>query len=336
MRAAYAKVPFQVEIRDIPVRKPGPCEALVKVRGSGLCGTDLHIARKTAGDWCQLGHEVAGEVAEVGEAVTHVKPGDHVIVENCTFCGVCDNCKNGRVELCSNWLVMGEQPGIAEYVTAHQSSLYKFDGLSFVQAAIAEPLTVALNVTGVADVPLNSTVCVMGPGPIGLMALKIAKLRGAKKTILVGRSGSTARLEVGKELGADEIVLADKVDVVEHFKANYPDGVDRVIVTSPPQTLLQAIKIARFGGIIAFIGIDFGGEENVTFNVNEIHFQRLQIRASHAIPNTEWPVAVDLLKRKVIDPDKMITHVFPLDKTEEALRTADQRKSEVVKVVIEP
>ena len=335
MKTVYVKVPFQVQIRDEPIREPGPNEVLVRVRACGVCGTDLHVARKTAKDWRPIGHEIAGTVAEIGPGVTRFKPGDSVLVENCTFCGVCENCKNGRIDLCSSWFTMGSQPGVAEYVVMRENSLYMFEDLPFVHTAIIEPLTVALDVTEVANIPLNSIVCVMGPGPIGLMAVKAAKLHGAKTIVLVGNSHSTARLAAGKELGADDIVLADKCDVAACINDRYPNGVDRVIVTSPPKTLRDAVKIAGFGSIIAFVGIDYGGEENVTFDVNEIHFKRLQIRASHAVPNTRFPLALDLLRRKVIDPAKIVTHVFPLDRTEEALRTTDQNKAEVVKTVIE-
>ncbi|MDO8587947.1 MAG: alcohol dehydrogenase catalytic domain-containing protein [Armatimonadota bacterium] len=335
MKAAYAKVPFQVQLREEPIREPGPNEVLVRIRACGVCGTDLHIARKMAQDWTRIGHEVAGEVEKLGPGVTTVKPGDKVIVENCTFCGVCRNCKSGRVEHCLSWTTLGPQAGAAEYITVKENSLYSFDDLPFTHAAIAEPLTVALDVTGVAEVPLDSTVCVMGPGPIGLMCVKLAKLRGAKTVVLVGNSHSTTRLAVGKELGADDIVFADKVNVAEHIKERYPDGIDRIIVTSPPKTLLDAVKIANFGAIIGFIGIDVGGEQMVTFDVNEVHFKRLQIRASHAVPNLGFPTALDMLRRKVIDPVRMVTHVFPLDRTEEALRVAETKKGEVVKVVVE-
>lgn len=335
MKVAYTKVPFLAEIRDEAIRKPALGQALVRVRACGVCGTDLHIARKAAGDWCHVGHEAVGEVEEVGTGVDWVKPGDNVIVENCTYCGLCESCKNGIVQHCSNPSFYGEQAGAAEYLTITARALYPFDGLSFAHAAIAEPLTVALDVSAVTDIPLNSTVCVMGPGPIGLMCVKLAKLKGAKTVILTGNSHSKARLALGKELGADEIVCADQVSVADYFKDRYPNGIDRVIVTSPPKTVLDAIKITGFGGAIGFIGIDFGGEEVVTVNINDIHFKRLQLRASHAIPNTMFPTAIDLLKRKVIDPGKFVTHVFPLDRTGDALVTAENNKAEVVKVVIE-
>jgi L-iditol 2-dehydrogenase len=335
VRAAYTKVPFQFEIHDDPIIKPGPKDVLVRIRACGVCGTDLHTARVVAGDWCGVGHEIAGEVAEVGSAVTRVKPGQSVIVENCTFCGVCEQCQNGLTYLCSNASSMAGQVGAAEYITINEMALVAFDGLSYIHATISEPLTVALDVAGLADIPLNSTVCVMGPGPIGLMCVKLAKLHGAKSVILVGNSHSTAGLAVGRELGADEVVLADKVDVAERIKELAPKGVDRVIVTSPPQTIPSAIRIANFGAIIAFIGIDFGGGDVVSLSINEIHFKRLQIRASHAIPNLMFPVALDMLKRKVIDPEKIVTHVFPLDRAGHALRETEDNKADVIKTVID-
>jgi L-iditol 2-dehydrogenase len=166
------------------------------------------------------------------------------------------------------------------------------------------------------------------------MAVRIAKLKGAKTVILTGNSHSTRRLEVGREMGADEIVHVDKVSAVEWFRQRYPEGIDRVIVTSPPKTLLDAVKIANFGGIIAYIGIDFGGEEQVTFDVNEIHFKRLQIRASHAVPNLFFPIALDMFRRGAVDASKIVTHVFGLERAGEALVTAERDKAGVVKAVL--
>jgi L-iditol 2-dehydrogenase len=336
MKVVFVKVPFQVEIRDLPLREPEPQEVLVRVRACGICGTDIHIARKCAEDWSTIGHEIAGEVERVGTEVTRLKPGDKVVVENCTFCGVCANCKNGDVERCSSWLTLDDQPGAAEYITIRERSLHAFDDMPFEHAVLAEPLGVALDVTKLAEIPLNSTVCVMGPGPIGLMAVRIAKLKGAKKVILVGNSHSARRLQVARETGADDIVHADKTDIGKWFEKHCPEGVDRVIVTSPPKTLLDAVKVAKFGAIITYIGIDFGGEELVTFNVNDVHFKRLQIRASHAVPNLMFPIALDLLKSRVVDAEKLVSHVFALEDAGEALRCAALDKANAVKVVLRP
>ncbi|MDH7601791.1 MAG: alcohol dehydrogenase catalytic domain-containing protein [Armatimonadota bacterium] len=328
------KAPYKVEIRNLPVREPGHDEAVVRIRACGICGTDVHIARKCAGDWSTIGHEIAGEVERVGTHVTRVRPGDKVMIENCTFCGVCSNCKNGSVEKCSSWLTLDDQPGAAEYITIREKSLHVFDDLPFEHVVLTEPLGVALDVTQLAEIPLNSNVCVMGPGPIGLMAVRIAKLKGAKNVILVGNSHSVRRLQVGREMGADEIVHADTCSVVDWFRTHFPQGVDRVIVTSPPKTLLDAVKIAGFGGIVSYIGIDFGGEELVTFDVNEVHFKRLQIRASHAVPNLMFPIAIDLLKNRIVEPEKLVSHVFPLESASEALLCAGEDKANAVKVVL--
>lgn len=137
-------------------------------------------------------------------------------------------------------------------------------------------------------------------------------------------------------MGAD-VVLADaEDDIVAEIKAAVPQGVDRVLVTAPPRTLLQAFEIARFGAIIGFIGIEFGKGGQVTFDVNAFHFKKLQLRASHAIPNHYFPMALDLLARRVVDPDLLVSHTFSLDEYENAFRTLSDPRQAVVKVVILP
>ncbi|MGQ9455111.1 MAG: zinc-dependent alcohol dehydrogenase [Armatimonadota bacterium] len=181
MKAVFVKAPLKVQMREVPVREPGPHEVLVRIRACGICGTDIHIARKCAVEWSTIGHELAGDVERVGAEVIRVKPGDKVMIENCTFCGTCANCKNGWVERCSPWQTLGDQPGAAEYITIREQSLHVFDNIPFEHAILTEPLGVALNVTELANIPLNSTVCVMGPGPIGLMAVRLVKLKGEKR-----------------------------------------------------------------------------------------------------------------------------------------------------------
>ncbi|MGQ9455110.1 MAG: zinc-binding dehydrogenase [Armatimonadota bacterium] len=128
-------------------------------------------------------------------------------------------------------------------------------------------------------------------------------------------------------MGADEIVHADNTDVCSWFREHYPNGVDRVIVTSPPKTLLDAVKIANFGAIISYIGIDFGGAEMVTFDMNEIHFKRLQIRASHAVPNLMFPIALEMIRNNTINASLLVSHIFPLKKASEALDCTRQMRS---------
>ncbi|MFQ6059633.1 MAG: zinc-binding dehydrogenase [Anaerolineae bacterium] len=340
MRSLWGKAPFQFQMRELPTPEPGPGEVVVKVAACGICGTDLHFLRHNEG-WTPLGHEVAGTIAAVGPYVKRWRGGEAVIVENHTACGVCEQCKNGRALYCQNLTTyMEDRAGFADYLRVREDMVQAYDAEALTprQAALAEPLTVALDVLQRADPDLNDEVAVFGPGPIGLMVTRLAKLRGARRVFLTGSNRSTPRgrhrLEVGRQMGAD-VVLADaEDDVVAEIKAAVPQGVDRVLVTAPPRTLRQAFEVARFGAIIGFIGIEFGEGGKVTFDANAFHFKKLQLRASHAIPNHYFPLALDLLARRAVDPQALLTHTFPLAEAERAFQMAINPEEEVVKVVI--
>ncbi len=342
MRSLWGKAPFQFQMRELPTPEPGPGEVVVKVAACGICGTDLHFLRHNE-DWTPLGHEVAGTIAAVGPYVERWRGGEAVIVENHTACGVCEQCKNGRALYCQNLITyMNDRAGLADYlrVRADMVQAYDAEALTPRQAALAEPLTVALDLLQRADPDLNDEVAVFGPGSIGLMLTRLAKLRGARRVFLTGSNRSTPRglhrLEVGRQMGAD-VVLADaEDDVVAEIKAAVPQGVDRVLVTAPPRTLLQAFEIARFGAIIGFIGIEFGEGGQVTFDANAFHFKKLQLRASHAIPNHYFPLALDLLARRVVNPQALLTHTFPLAEAARAFQVAVNPEEEAIKVVITP
>jgi len=334
MKAAFARVPFEVEIKDIPVPIIGPDEVLVKVAFCGICGTDLHYARDLAKDrQIPIGHEFSGMVEKVGSNVSDYISGESVIVENHTYCGVCANCKNGQPVYCTNLYVVTDQPCLAEYVRVHKTCLHRYDGIAPAAAALAEPLTVALDLVEEAGVPIDSNVAVFGPGPIGLMAVRVAKYKGAGKMLVTGHSHSKARLSLAAKLGADRVVAVDEEDLFDVAKREFSDGFERIFVTSPPPTIPHAFQIARFGAVVVYNGIDF--ESNtITFDANAFHFKRLQLRATHSIPNLRFPIAIDLLKRNVIDPEQFITHTFRFGELSEALRTAENDKENVIKVMI--
>jgi L-iditol 2-dehydrogenase len=334
VKAAYVRVPFRVEIRDVPVPTIGPDEVLVKVAACGICGTDLHFARDLAKDEpMPLGHEFVGVVETAGADVKGFSRGTPVIVENHTYCGSCDHCKNGEPIYCTNLYISMNEPNLAEFVKTHVRSLHPYEGLTPEQACLAEPLTVALDLVEEGGVPNSSEVAVFGPGPIGLMAVRLAKLKGARRVFLLGRSHSKARLALGRRFGADRVIETDREDAVGSILGAVPRGVDRVFVTSPPKTIPDAMKIARFGAVIVFNGIDFR-DSAVSFDANEFHFKRLSLKATHSIPNLRFPIAIDLLKRKAVDPDLLISHTFGFSDLPDAMKTAEQEKKSVVKVVV--
>ena len=340
MRSLWGKTPFQFQWRDLPKPRPQPGQVLVRVEAGGICGTDLHFLRYNE-EWTPLGHEVVGVIEEVGEGVNRFQGGERVIVENHAACGVCEQCKNGRALYCDNLTTyMADQAGFSDYLVIRGDMLHRYDGeqLKPIHACLAEPLTVALDVTLRADLELNDEVAVFGPGPIGLMVARLAKLRGARRVFLVGSNRSTPRgihrLAVGRQMGADVTLGYEEDDVVGEIMSAVPDGVDRVFVTAPPKTLVEAIKISRFGGIIAFIGIEFGTGGEVTFDANEFHFKKLQLRASHAIPNHYFPLAIDLLSRRAVVPEPLLSHTFEVDEAEGAFQTLIDPQKQAIKVAL--
>ena len=141
MRSLWGRAAFQFDLRDVPIPTPAVGEVLVRVDGCGICGTDLHFLRAMNRDWSPLGHELSGRVEEVGAGVSRLHPGDTVIVENNTSCGICEACKNGEGRYCRNiWTYMNDQAGAGDYVCVPEASLQTYHSLTSRQAAIAEPL----------------------------------------------------------------------------------------------------------------------------------------------------------------------------------------------------
>ncbi len=339
MKGVYARSPFQFEIRELDVPKPKEGEALIQVKACGVCGTDLHFAADWTEDWMPLGHEIAAEVVEVGPGVTNVEVGDRVIPEDVTMCGMCENCKNGEVWRCSNMYDFGGQPGMAEYMALNEHMLNPFKNVDFVHAALTEPLAVAINSVKNAEVPIGGDVVVYGPGPIGLMCVRLAKLQGAARVALVGHSRSvrgTARMKVGEEFGADELVYSAEEDPVEKVRSFFPTGAHSVVVTSPPKSLPPAVQMTKFGGIVSFIGINLGGESKVELDVNELVFNKITLRSTFAEPGISFPRSIRLLEEGMVDAKKLVTHTFGFSELEENMRKSGQAEEPIVKAVLVP
>jgi L-iditol 2-dehydrogenase len=334
MKAAYIKVPFKVQLREIPVPEIGPNEVLVRVSACGVCGSDLHLGRDLAKEeWLPIGHEFCGVVEKVGAAVTRWKPGDPVIDENHTSLASSAAAKNGELAHCTQLYITMNAPCMAEFVKTHELALHRNPGLGPAEAALAEPLTVALDLIESGGIPLGGSVAVFGGGTIGLLAARLALLRGAGKVVLSQPSHSKARTALALEMGVRRVVHPDLENPVPAFRAECSGGYDRVFVTAPVRTIPDAIPISRFGAIVCFDGVD-NANPVISFDANEFHYKRLQLRGIHSIPNLRFPMAIDLLARKVIDSRRFISHTFPLEKAQEAVSTAAFDKEHALKVVV--
>lgn len=335
MRVVYVKAPYQFEIREVAMPEPGPGEVLIDVRACAVCGTDMHTAALEAEHMQSFGHEIAGVVVKNGPGAGRVAPGTKVVLESGTFCHTCDNCRNGRIDICTNGKSIiddVEISGYADYLLAPEQSLVPFEGLSFAQAALAEPLGVALDLFYTTGIELNDDVAVVGLGPIGLMDIALAKAAGARNIYAIQRNNqSKARIELAKKLGATEVILTSETDLEKY---PFPrGGLDKIMVTASPVVLPQMFKITNYGAIVSFLGIDMD-HGDITFNANDFHFRKLQLRASYAVPALWFPRALDLIKRGVIPADDFISHTFPLEEIETFFKKQRDDISDVVKMVM--
>jgi threonine dehydrogenase-like Zn-dependent dehydrogenase len=340
MKAVFARKPFDFQTREVDIPTPGDGEVLVKVHACGLCGTDMHFAVDWTQDYMPLGHEIAAEVVELGKGVTTCRVGDKVIVEDVGMCGVCEHCKNGEPYRCRNNYNLKGQPGMAEYMAVSEHLLNKFDGLDYVHASLTEPLAVALNTVLHADILLAGSLVVYGPGPIGLMCVRVARLQGAANVTLVGYSSQSprevARMQVGAAFGADHLIYAADQDPAETVRSIFPNGADRVIVTSPPKTLPSAVKMCAFGGIVSFIGINLGGQSAVELDVNDLIFNKVTLRPTFAEPGIKFPVSIRLLKGGLVDARQLVSHTFTFAETERIFRMNADGNEKVIKAVLVP
>jgi L-iditol 2-dehydrogenase len=333
MKTALVKAPFLFRIDEVEPRAILEDEIRIEVRACGVCGTDLQTAASDAAEFQAFGHEIAGVVVEAGSRAK-VKPGEAVVLESGTFCRSCDDCRNGRVDLCnrgpSYWL-KGPM-GFSESMIAPMEMAVPFTGIGFDEASLVEPLGVAIDLVKTADIQLGDDVLVIGAGPIGLMAAKLARLRGARRLFVAARSHSTRRIDLARAFGVDEIVFTDREDIA---KRSWPKGgLDRILVTAPPSTIPAALDAARIGGVVAFIGIENGKGGTISFDANAFHFRKLQLRASFAGPALYFPMALDLLKTGAIDGKALISHRFSLADIGRAFREIHEDKAGAVKGVM--
>lgn len=341
--------PGKFELRQVEVPRPGPGEALCRVEAVAICGSDPEVIRgDLAGSWPPAypfiaGHEWAGTVAAVGPEVSGLKPGDRVAGEAHKGCGYCQNCKEGRYNICLNYAKEGtghEHYGFVvngaytQYQKYAVRSLTKMpDKVSFEEASMCDTTGVALHGVELAGVTPGGTAAVIGPGPIGLSAMKLAKAMGAARIIMVGRG---ARLQAAGRMGADLLVDINEGDPVEAVR-RLTDGVgaDQVFECSGAKgTFRQAVRMVRKGGAVSLIGVATDDViEELPFKY--ITHNEIAIFGSRANPNTS-PKVLRLMSSGQLNVRELISHRFPLSDFAEALDTFVHRKDGAVKVVIFP
>ena len=332
-----------ITVDEVPRPAPGPGYLLVQMKCCGICGSDLHSYN---GFWEQPvtahGHEVSGFVVECGEGVKGFRVGDRVCMEWFSHCGKCRYCQAGRYNLCENLARTSgaSHAGFAEYVVAHQSSLFRVpESLSFEDAALVEPLAVSYRAVRHCQADGLGTLLVTGSGTIGLLAVAVAKALGSGNVIASARHDHQALM--ASQMGADSVVhlqLGRKdpqvAEAVRTLTAGA--GADAVIETTASAAgLSDAFSAVRRGGIVVLVG---GFHAPVELDLKRVVDNEIRIVGSFCYATNgiqrdfEWSIA--LAASRKVRVDKLVTHRFPLRDIARAFEVAADKATSCIKVQI--
>lgn len=324
------RAPHRVEMQDRPRPEIGPGDVLLRVGAVGVCGSDLHQWHNTHG-WAVnypvvLGHEFAGEIVECGKDVTGFSEGDRVASETAAaICGSCVYCRTGNYNVCPERLGFGygTDGAMADFVRVPARCLHRVpENVPMQDAALTEPACVAANaVLELSHIRPGDFVVVIGPGPIGLMALQMCRLASPGALWMVGSRRDTARLEIARGLGATRTFVVEDEDVLEAGRAE-GDGfgphlvVDCVGISA---TLKQSLELVRPAGQITKIG---WGREPVGFSLDPLIQKAVRLQGSYSHTWQTWERVLRLYSTGQIQAAPL-RRTFPLDHWHEAFQTMD-------------
>jgi len=342
MKAAFLTGIRQLEIRETSAPKiSDPHGVLLRVGVVGVCGSDVHYY--TTGrigslvvkypEW--TGHECAGMVEGVGDEVKKLAVGQRVAVDPLIPCGYCDQCLSGREHTCRNQNFLacpGQGPGaLAEYLVMPERSCYAIpDGMTLVQAATIEPLSIGIYAQRLARMQAGAKIAVLGSGPIGLCVLLASRAAcdcAVYATDLLGE-----RLEMARRCGAAWTGNPKQIDVVRAIRKLEPRGVDFVFECAGQQeTLDQAIELLKPGGSVLMIGIP--EVDRVSFSIHTLRRKEIQLQSVRRQNQCMAP-AIELVSKGAINLDQIVTHHFPLAETKQAFDLVADYRDGVVKAIV--
>lgn len=342
MRAIQLIKIRRLELRDLP--KPSirrPTDVLLKLTAVGVCGSDIHYY-KTGRIGSQivrypftLGHECAARVIKIGKKVTRVKPGDLVAVEPAMACGRCDQCRLGRPHTCRNLRFLG-CPGqaegcLSEYLVMPQQCCYPVaTRLTPELAALSEPLAIGLYAIKLSEPLRHKSIAILGCGPIGLSVMLCAKLQHPRAIYATDKINQ--RLLAARRAGATWAGNPARSDVVKAIAARNPLGLDVVYECCGEQEALdQAVNLLRPGGKLILVGIP--SVKRITFISAQIRRKEIciqNVRRQHGC----LQATLDLIARRRLRPEFMLTHSFPLARASAAFELVAGYRAGVIKAMI--
>jgi len=337
-----ARGPGNVELRDVEVPRVKPDEVLVEVKFTGICGTDLHILHDSTfyTPPVVLGHEYSGIIAKKGAEVQGFETGERVTSPATIPCGRCLMCRTNHANRCTveQKRILGTHKAdgtFAEYVAVPSGILHRIpEKLSLEEAAVAEP--VACIVRAVFErvkVEPGEAVAVLGPGPMGLLAVQAAKIAGAKHVFITGVGADKERFAVAKELGADTVINVEQEDPVSVIKNLTVElGADTVFEASGSSAARkQAFSMVRRCGKVGLIGIS---GKPCDINLDAVIEGELDVKGSWGTVWTSWKRTLTLISSGKMRVSPLINAKLPLDKWREGFSLMEERKA--LKVLLVP
>jgi len=333
----------KLELADLPGPQPGLGEVLVQVAACGICGSDVHGYDGTSGRRIPpivMGHEAAGIVAGTGAGVSGFKKGDRVTFDSTVYCGECDYCRSGQVNLCDSRQVVGVSCGdyrragaFAEFVVVPQRILYRLpDSLSFPEAAMLEAVSVALHAVRVSELRGGEKALVIGAGMIGLLTLQAARAAGASRVMIADVDAT--RLNMAKEMGADDLLHLSGAELAaEVVRLTGGKGADVVLeAVGRNETISAAIDGVRKGGTVTLIG---NITPQVTLPLQKVVSREIRLQGTAASAG-EYPEAIELMTSGKIHVKSLITAVAPLDEGPQWFARLYAHEPNLMKVILAP
>ncbi|MHC4571567.1 MAG: galactitol-1-phosphate 5-dehydrogenase [Planctomycetota bacterium] len=343
MKALVLKEYNNFVYEDMPQPEIAPDDVLIQVKACGICGSDVHGMDGSTGRRLPpivMGHEAAGIIADLGKNVKNWKKGDRVTFDSTVSCGCCHFCRKGQINLCDNRRVLGVScenyrchGAFAEYVAVPQQILYRLpEGLSFEQATLVEPLSVAVHAVGRTPISLNDTAVVVGSGMVGLLVIQALRAAGCGNIIAVDIDQT--RLDLACKLGANVGLKSDDCNVTEEvLKLTGNLGADiafEVVGITP--TITTAIAVLRKGGSLALVG---NLSPTVDWPLQAIVTREISVYGS-CISCGEYPACLEMMARGAINVDALISAIVPLAEGPAWFKRLYEKEPGLLKVILVP
>ena len=343
MKALVLEEYNQFVYKDMPTPEIKANEVLVEVKSTGICGSDVHGMDGSSGRRIPpiiMGHESAGVIVSTGSQVTNYSEGDRVTFDSTEYCGNCPFCRKGLINLCNNRRVLGVSCGdyrrhgaFAQYIAVPEHILYRIpEKLSFEQAAMVEPVSIAFHAVELTPISLNDTAVVIGAGMIGLLTIQSLRAAGCGNIIAVDLEDE--KLELAVKLGADFTINAAQSNIAEEVN-KLTDGLGADVameVVGNTPAVNAAIGSLRKGGVLTLVG---NLAPKIEFPLQEVVTRQISLFGSCSSCG-EYPACLDMIARGQINVDALITNNAPLSEGAEWFKRLYAKEKGLMKVMLNP